>query len=708
MNTQGLGSRAGSPNVVVPVTDEPIPDNLQMALARLELKLSSKLADVNRLQTDMQMLQSQQNVADKHHKKTYVIACDTYNRVYGLEQTVNEIGTEVEKLQALVKPTQEGAGAVPDRAQPPAGVLPLQDAPHPVAPQAQPPVVPQVAPQGLAGALQAPPQVPVAPQGVAPPQVQTAHDQSALYPSVSPFLTGTPAGLAATVPFITTATSSAPIPEASGGLVSRLGAYAPGLEPAQTMLTAFTSVIDYRTYRLIDTSGVPSGEDLRRMYRLKKQVDGLNTTMGVFDGSDPMELLSFLATFKKAMDGLSKSEAVAVRVLAYFLADDAKDAYQSQMSPGALDQGTAFSMSWPYVVHMLIKRFLTDDVLQESYDGVTRAVQREGEDEINFAQRIMDAARLCRHVFSPAELVNHYVRGLTEATRERVQEQVRRMSFADRSKLVTVCQLAAAKGRAQRAEERARAASSKTKSTAVRSTTKQAHTKTMHIDVADAFSSPSTPSASATSGHDSAQVSKAHDPVAAVDAAANLQTIFVISSEQVTDALKDFDLGGRNLLRAKDEVPDLTAKQIQFALAVIPADYWQLSCWTCRALGHSTFTCPLLSLSQRIFFAYAYYLHHVKSNPALKEWFKQKLLAMKGEGEDPGPRPGGVGGGRQGGWGPRNGNGRQGGGSGYRPQASRVQVAPPVAQVAPATAGVKVLTAKSSDTDDASSSSGNE
>ena len=37
---------------------------------------------------------------------------------------------------------------------------------------------------------------------------------------------------------------------------------------------------------------------------------------------------------------------------------------------------------------------------------------------------------------------------------------------------------------------------------------------------------------------------------------------------------------------------------------------------------------------------YAYYLHHVKTNPALKEWFKQKMLAMKGEGEDPGPRPG--------------------------------------------------------------------
>ena len=49
------------------------------------------------------------------------------------------------------------------------------------------------------------------------------------------------------------------------------------------------------------------------------------------------------------------------------------------------------------------------------------------------------------------ELVNSYVRGLLEATRERIKEQVRWLPFKERADLVNVRQIAAAEGRAQRA-----------------------------------------------------------------------------------------------------------------------------------------------------------------------------------------------------------------------------------------------------------------
>ena len=54
-------------------------------------------------------------------------------------------------------------------------------------------------------------------------------------------------------------------------------------------------------------------------------------------------------------------------------------------------------------------------------------------------------------MFQPMELVNSYVRGLHEATRERIQEQVQRLPLKERADLVTVRQIAAAEGRAQRA-----------------------------------------------------------------------------------------------------------------------------------------------------------------------------------------------------------------------------------------------------------------
>ena len=41
----------------------------------------------------------------------------------------------------------------------------------------------------------------------------------------------------------------------------------------------------------------------------------------------------------------------------------------------------------------------------------------------------------------------------------------------------------------------------------------------------------------------------------------------------------------------RDIVPisTLTEEQTRQAFSVIPSDYWQLSCWTCRGCGHSTF-----------------------------------------------------------------------------------------------------------------------
>jgi len=106
--------------------------------------------------------------------------------------------------------------------------------------------------------------------------------------------------------------------------------------------------------------------------------------------------------------------------------------------------------------------------------------------------------------------------------------------------------------------------------------------------------------------------------------------------EQVTHELRSEN---RDVMRSTVEPPELSEEQIHAAQSVIPNDYWQLNCWSCRESGQSTFTCPLLTPSQRIFFAYKYYLHQVEANPLLKGWYKQKMNAMRQTGPDPGPRP---------------------------------------------------------------------
>ncbi len=107
--------------------------------------------------------------------------------------------------------------------------------------------------------------------------------------------------------------------------------------------------------------------------------------------------------------------------------------------------------------------------------------------------------------------------------------------------------------------------------------------------------------------------------------------------EELTRAMR---ADNRDVMRETVNVPVLTENQIHEAQSAIPTDYWQLNCWSCREGGHSTFTCPMLTPSQRIFFAYKYYLHQIEANPMLKSWFRQKSEAMRQTGPDPGPRPG--------------------------------------------------------------------
>lgn len=83
----------------------------------------------------------------------------------------------------------------------------------------------------------------------------------------------------------------------------------------------------------------------------------------------------------------------------------------SHMSPGAA-QGNTLAPTWPHVIRALFELFLTNDVLHTAYDVVTSSTQEANEDEPSFAQIIQEAMRVGRHVFTPVEMVNYYIRGL--------------------------------------------------------------------------------------------------------------------------------------------------------------------------------------------------------------------------------------------------------------------------------------------------------
>ena len=409
------------------------------------------------------------------------------------------------------------------------------------------------------------------------------------------------------------------------------GPYAPGLEPLRTTIRAFETVIDYRFYRLNNRCAFPTADELNFMHKTKRALEHLHSSLEPYDGSDPVGLIDFLCNIKDGVDSLGKSEAVAVRVLSYFLIGPAKDAYTSQVSPSTKKNVSPLSGTWPFVVNALLERFLTRDVLREAHDRVVNARQMDGEDEVAFAQRVDNAARACRYVFDPAEVTNYFVSGLRDSTRYRVQEAIKRWSEKDATNLVAVRELAVGEGRAQRAEARppANAARSggpiKSKSGG---RTGKSGVMVVSAPSAMAPSFPTTLTSStsyASAGEEQFVYPSVLQPVHLVETAVALQGILVVQPimtmhpEYIEDALKEMKLDERDVLGKTTEVPQLTPEHVRQACAVIPRDYWVMNCLECRELGHSTFTCPLKSPEQRIYAAFKWYLELVKNKTALKQ-----------------------------------------------------------------------------------------
>ena len=156
-----------------------------------------------------------------------------------------------------------------------------------------------------------------------------------------------------------------------------LGPSHPGLEPLRTLQNPFVRAVSYRAYRLLDIS---AGVDLNEMGKVFKRANNLRGAyphISNFSGRSPSRLLAFLKQFKIACDLMGIHEGPAVRVISFFLEEDEYRFYATQMTTGHRLVGAATSqIVWPVLVHRLLKRYCTEDVLSNAYDKVARAKQR--------------------------------------------------------------------------------------------------------------------------------------------------------------------------------------------------------------------------------------------------------------------------------------------------------------------------------------------
>lgn len=85
----------------------------------------------------------------------------------------------------------------------------------------------------------------------------------------------------------------------------------------------------------------------------------------------------------------------------------------------------------------------------------------------------------------------------------------------------------------------------------------------------------------------------------------------------------------RPVFRDQSAVPKLTDNQVRRALTFIPSEYCAMSCWTFREEGHSAFSCPYLTVDQRLHLAHRYNLYQIQANPHMARWLDEQLQARE-------------------------------------------------------------------------------
>lgn len=100
-----------------------------------------------------------------------------------------------------------------------------------------------------------------------------------------------------------------------------------------------------------------------------------------------MDVLRFISTMKGAFNGQRVSESLASRAIGFFFTETTQTAYKNGLHPGNQDP-TRLLVTWPLIVHSLLSRFITEDLLRNEYYSVNSARIKQIETEMKFPDRL--------------------------------------------------------------------------------------------------------------------------------------------------------------------------------------------------------------------------------------------------------------------------------------------------------------------------------
>ena len=185
-----------------------------------------------------------------------------------------------------------------------------------------------------------------------------------------------------------------------------------GLEELRTAHDDFRHALSYRTYGLQNTDSTQDRDVFANSYKQRRRIEATMRD-AKFDGSKPIEALSFLRMFKTQCDKNAISEGAALLLLPDFLVGDAEQIYQNELELG--DEGVGGTTSYCHAVQFILRRYAADRYIDRAVEELENARQKDNEDETAYARRLQSKAKCFGGVYSEGDLITRFIRGLDPA-----------------------------------------------------------------------------------------------------------------------------------------------------------------------------------------------------------------------------------------------------------------------------------------------------
>jgi len=168
----------------------------------------------------------------------------------------------------------------------------------------------------------------------------------------------------------------------------------------------FAGFLFYRSYRLRNRHSTYGASQARRMGRT-----------AMFNGKEPLKVLSWLRKFVKTCDDNDVSEGMGLYLIPNFLAGDAEARFPRNLPGSDIGGGQRALGSFPVAVNWLLSTYAEPRALVLAHDKFSRATLVDNEGVDAFATRLRSLVELCGNIHSEGTMKQQLIQGLPEYLR---------------------------------------------------------------------------------------------------------------------------------------------------------------------------------------------------------------------------------------------------------------------------------------------------